>query len=151
ALYSPETVQIAQYQQQLTLAKQSLDQAERAVAAFEAENQEPVLQAQLTSQQLSLTDYLNRQHRYQLLLTDAQDLLNRLDPQPSTAAASPFDEAALLVLVAQASDSADETRTTPQIQIVVGGTPSGQTVGQLKGSVRTFSDDLKTRADETSG
>src|SRR5205085_9561165 len=39
ALYGPDTGQIAQYQQQLTLAKQALDQAERAVAAFEAENQ----------------------------------------------------------------------------------------------------------------
>ena len=153
ALYGPDTTQLVQYQQQLTLAKQTLAQAEQAQTASEAENQEPVLQAQLNSQQLSLTDYLNREHRYRLLVTDAEDLLNRLEQQDGSAAASPFDEAALLVLVAQASGNTDATLTTststPQIQITVGGgTPSGQTVAQLKGSVRAFISDLGTRADE---
>jgi succinoglycan biosynthesis transport protein ExoP len=153
ALYGPDTGQVAQYREQLALAKQALDQAERALTAFESENQAPVLQAQLASQQLSLTDYLNRQHRYRLLLTDAQNLLNRLEQQGASAAASPFDEAALLVLVAQASGNTEaETSTSaPQIQIVVGGAPSGQTVGQLMDSVRTFIDDLRIRTDDASG
>jgi uncharacterized protein involved in exopolysaccharide biosynthesis len=153
ALYGPDTTQVVQYQEQLALAKQTMDQADQALTAFQAENQAPVLRAQLDSQQLSLTDYLNRQHRYRLLVTDAEDLLNRLEQQDGSASASPFDEAALLVLVAQASgntDAKDTTSTsTPQIQITVGGgTPSGQTVAQLMGSVRTFIADLGTRSDE---
>jgi uncharacterized protein involved in exopolysaccharide biosynthesis len=146
ALYGPDTGQLAMYQEQLTLARQALEQAEQAVAAFESENQVTLLTAQLRSQEDSLTDYLNRQHRYQMLILDAQDLLNRLEQQDGGAAASPFDEAAFLVLVAQGSSNLGTSAASIQVEIVTGGSPSSQTVSQLSALVRTFITDLRARA-----
>jgi uncharacterized protein involved in exopolysaccharide biosynthesis len=167
-LYGPGTSQVAQYEAQLASAKADLDSAEQALAAFQAQNQAPALTAQLVSLQFSLTDYLNRQHRYSLILQDAQGLAARLEQQDAAAVASPAEQAALLILSAQASSSAvqvnpassktnadgDAPETEPitvqpqsiQIQVAVGGPASGQTIGQLARSVRSFIDSLQARA-----
>jgi uncharacterized protein involved in exopolysaccharide biosynthesis len=169
ALYGPDSPQMASYEGQLDAMGADLATAVGNRAAFQAQNQVGNLGARLGNLQGQLIGALNRQTRYPLLAADAQSLLTRLNGQDRSAPASTADEAALLLLVAQASDPGLPLPSNPvgtiinpsntdvdvnqqtagplQVQISVTGGASSQTVGALAEAVQNFIDDLNTRTE----
>jgi uncharacterized protein involved in exopolysaccharide biosynthesis len=137
-LYGPEAPQLAAYAAQLAEAETRLLEAERVLTAFQAQTPAALLTAELAARQASMTGYLSRERRFALLARDAQDLLARLETLSAQAPAAAADEAALLLLTAQAVVNAPDAGGAA-IQVQVGGAPaSGQTSGQLAAAVRAF-------------
>ncbi|MCC7360942.1 MAG: hypothetical protein IT317_15775 [Anaerolineales bacterium] len=153
-LYGPGTAQLESYSAQLAGAESELLAAEQALTAYEADNELLLRLARLDSLRASLADYLDREHIFELLRRDAQNLLARMEQADPQAPASLADETALLLLVAQAqslnsraSIGAGAGGSAPaQIQIQIGGaTTSGQTAGQLLVTLRAYLDALEAQ------
>jgi len=100
-LYSQDQANLAVYSEAEAEALAALDVADTALADFQAGNPVNILQAQLDSQQASLTDYLNRAHEAELLSQDLQDLLARLESLPAGAPGALADDLALLALTSR--------------------------------------------------
>ncbi len=100
-LYGQDQASLALYREAEAEALAALTAADTALADFQASNPVSILQAQLNSQQASLTDYLNRAHEAELLSQDLQDLLARLESLPAGAPAALADDLALLALTSR--------------------------------------------------
>jgi uncharacterized protein involved in exopolysaccharide biosynthesis len=100
-LYGQDQAALAVYQQELAKAQAELEQADAALAAFQASNQVNVLSAQLASQQAILTDLLNRQQQLALMQQDLGDLSGRLQRLAGDAPASLAEDLALLSLASR--------------------------------------------------
>ena len=100
-LYSQDQANLAVYSEAEADALAALNAADTALADFQAGNPVSILQAQLDSQQASLTDYLNRAREAELLSQDLQDLLARLESLPTGAPAALADDLALLALTSR--------------------------------------------------
>ncbi len=168
ALYGPDSPQMVSYQAQLDTARTTLATADAARAAYQTQNPVALLEAQLDSLKAQLAAAYDRQTRYTLLADDARSLLARLDGQDRTAPANTSDEAALLLLVAEATHtglpapvnstgnvkteggtSVDIIQQAPaplQVQIGITSGASSQTVSGLAEAVDSFTADLAERA-----
>ncbi len=168
ALYGPESPQMLTYQAQLETARATLAAADAARAAYQSQNQVSLLGAELDSLRAQLAAAYDRQTRYTLLADDVRSLQARLDGQAASAPASTTDEAALLLLVAEATNaglpaplnttgnvqtetgtSVDIIQQSPaplQVQIGITSGASSQTVRDLSAAVDTFATDLAARA-----
>jgi uncharacterized protein involved in exopolysaccharide biosynthesis len=124
-LYGQDQAALDVYQQQLSQAQADLDQADAALAAFQASNQVSVLSAQLASQQALLTDYLNNQHQVELMQHDLDDLSGRLERLDGDAPASLAEDLALLSLASRlyggqlVSFDQEQGRSTVPLQVQV--------------------------------
>lgn len=167
ALYGPDSPQMVSYQAQLEAARTHLAEVDLARAEYQSQNDVASLEAALGSLKAQLAAALDRQTRYALLADDARSLLARLEAQDGAAPASTADEATLLLLAAQASNtglpgpsssagsvqagsgtSIDVIQQSPaplQIQISIAGGVSSQTVNGLAAAVESFIADLATR------
>lgn len=167
ALYGPNSSQILSYQTQLDTATAEFNTALNNRATFQAQNQLGLAEALLDKLRGQLIGAIDRQVRYPLLAADAQGLLTRLNTQDASTPASTADEAALLLLVAQATETGipapdlqigtivipgetdvdvnQQSTRGLQVQINVTGGASSQTVGALAAAVQAFIDDLDTR------
>ncbi|MCC7361489.1 MAG: hypothetical protein IT317_18525 [Anaerolineales bacterium] len=168
ALYGPDSPQMASYAAQLEAARLTLEAADAARAAYQSQNEAAVYEAQLYSLKIQLAAAYDRQTRYTLLLDDARALAARLDQQNPSDPAATTDEATLLLLVAEATNSGlalpttsagtvkaeGDTRVdiwqpgvTPlQVQISILGGASSQSVGTLAEAVDAFAADVAARA-----
>lgn len=110
-LYAQDNANLTMYETQLADVKVQLEQADKALAVFQAQNQAGILQVQLTSQQAILSDYFLREHEFKLLLETTADVLSRLQSLDAAAPASFTDEVVRLMISAQAADSQMSTGT----------------------------------------
>ncbi len=170
-LYGPDSVQMENYGAQLEQARLALETADATRAAYQTQNVTGLLQAQLDNLQRQLDAAYDRQARLALLADDARGLQARLAEQDSSAFANTVDEAALLLLVIQATNpgltapqtglnlghlatgtNVDVVQQSPlaplQIQINITGGVSSQSVRSLSNAVRVFNDSLATRSSE---
>lgn len=125
-LYSQDQANLAVYSEAEAEALAALTAADTALADFQAGNPINILQAQLNSQQASLTDYLNRAHEAELLSGDLQDLLARLERLPANAPAALADDLALLALTSrvyggQLGNDPDGLESGSRLQLVIDG------------------------------
>jgi uncharacterized protein involved in exopolysaccharide biosynthesis len=123
-LYRQDQANLVVYSEAEAEALAGLNAADAALADFQASNPINITQAQLTSQQASLTDYLNRAHEAGLLSGDLMDLLTRLESLPANAPAALADDLALLALTSrvyggQLGTDADG-QASDRLQVVVG-------------------------------
>jgi len=100
-LYGQDQANLALYEQAEAQALADLNAAEAALAAFQSGNVVNILQAQLDSQQASLTDYLNRAREAKLLSQDLQELLARLNDLAADSPAAMADDIALLSITSR--------------------------------------------------
>jgi chromosome segregation ATPase len=163
-LYGQDAANLLTYETQLTTTKSALDDAEQALATFQANNQVAILTAQLNSQQAILTDYLNRVHQFGLLVQDAQDLRARLAKLDASAPSSFTDDLITLMLSAQtfggqmASLQSQPSLSQPslpsqsslplQVQISSGQSLSGKSVAEQAAVVDDLLDTLRARAED---
>ncbi len=163
-LYGQDAANLLTYETQLTTTKSALEDAEQALATFQANNQAAILTAQLNSQQAILTDYLNRAHQFGLLVQDAQDLHARLAKLDPSAPPSFTDDVVMLMLSAQAfggqmaslqsqpslsQPSLPSQSSLPlQVQISSGQSLSGKTVTEQAAVVDDLLNTLRARAED---
>jgi uncharacterized protein involved in exopolysaccharide biosynthesis len=119
-LYGQDQANLALYEEGLAEAEAALDVANADLAAFEATNRISILQAQLSNQQNSLSDYSSRAREAELLSQDLQDLLVRLESLPTSAPAALTDDLALLTLTnrvygGQSTGPSSDTRVQVQV------------------------------------
>jgi|GEM_PF-3285580 len=171
ALYGPDSPQMVSYTAQLETARATWAAADAARAAYQTQNQAGLIETQLGSLRAQLAAALDRQARLALLADDAFGLQTRLDEQDSAAPATTVDEAALLLLVIQATNTGltapqltpnlthvdfgtniDVVQQSPaaplQIQIGITGGVSSQTVRALTDAVQVFTESLDARIAE---
>jgi len=132
-LYGQDEANLSNYQEQLKTAEDRLDAAEEALAAFQASNQEAVLQAQLDTKQSAMTDYLRSLHSFELLAQDARDFLIRLEALDPNAPASLSDDLSMLSLSSRLFGGLGSSL---QLQVPSGQSLSGKTVSEQKAFVR---------------
>lgn len=90
--------QLQFYQQQLQRAEAELRAAEEALVAFQAQNQESILEHQLGSRQQMHADYLADQRQIAYIIQDIRGLREQLSRQPSEQTVSLADQLTALFL-----------------------------------------------------
>lgn len=127
-LYGRRSEDVTFFTEQLDDARSTLERAEEALIAYEAGNQQTILQARLNAKRSALSDYLAVQHELTLVIEDARALQQQLENQPASAPASLGDDLAALLLEIQALSRDVEL----PLQLQVGGGESlfNQTVGE---------------------
>jgi uncharacterized protein involved in exopolysaccharide biosynthesis len=160
-LYAQDQANRLMYQKQLDDARGGLKQADDALAAFQASNLVGILTAQLTSQQASLTDYLNRQHQLDLLTQDVRDVMARLNALAPEDPARLSEDLALLSITGRiygaqtqvtGSDNNSSTVTLPiQVQISSGQPLAGPAVADQRAYAQNLADTVAARLAESAG
>lgn len=149
-LYGADAEQVALFEGQMAAAETTLNEAELALAAFQARSDVAILEAQLSSRRTTLEDYLAGVRSLDVIVQDAQALQSRLRAQDAGAPVTLGDELAALLLEVsalrstqeKASFSSQETGESAswqrsvveglpiQIQIDAGGRLTDRTVGE---------------------
>jgi capsular polysaccharide biosynthesis protein len=97
-LYAQSSDDLTFFDAQQTEAEEELAQAEQDLVDFQALNRAAILDTQLISAREALTTTLKAAHSLEMTLEDARALQKHLRTRESTAAASPSDELAALLI-----------------------------------------------------
>jgi len=127
-LYGRRSEDVVFFGAQLEAARSALEAAEEDLVAFEAHNQQSILQSRLNAKRSALNEYLSVQTELTLVIEDARVLRQQWSEQPATAPASLADELAALVLKIQGLSQ--KVDLPLQLQVAGGASLSNQTFGQ---------------------
>lgn len=139
------------FEEQLTQAQAELDTANQALTEFQSRNQKAVLQAQLSSAQQDLGDYLVELRGIKRIVRNAQALRTSVAAQPGDALASAADGLTALQLQMQAFSVRAYSNDLPPIQLQVSDTAllsPELTVDELTASLDNLAATLKTWKEE---
>jgi polysaccharide biosynthesis transport protein len=128
-LYGKSADQLAFFEGQLAQARPDLDQAEQALVEFQKRNDSAILQAQLSTKQSALGNYLGMNESLVLLQQNVKNLQDQLARRPADSPSSLGDDLAQLML--QVSVLSAQSSSLPvQLQMPSTGGLSDRTVGQ---------------------
>ena len=128
-LYGKSADQLTFFEGQLAQARTDLDQAEQALVEFQKRNDSAILQAQLSTKQSALGNYLGMNESLVLLQQNVKNLQEQLARRPADSPSSLGDDLAQLML--QVSVLSAQSSSLPvQLQMPSTGSLSERTVGQ---------------------
>jgi uncharacterized protein involved in exopolysaccharide biosynthesis len=113
--------QLSYFEDQLSAAKQKMQQAEEKLIGFQARNRSMILDNELTALQQTQADQLARERQIALLLQDAEGLLKQLNGASNSDDPSAADQlaAVLLQLRAYGGVPSTDSSTSWQLQVNV--------------------------------
>ena len=128
-LYGKSADQLTFFEGQLAQARTDLDQAEQALIEFQKRNDLAILQAQSSTKQSALGNYLGMNESLVLLQQNVKNLQEQLARRPADSPSSLGDDLAQLML--QVSVLSAQSSSLPvQLQMPSTGSLSERTVGQ---------------------
>ena len=119
-LYQQQSNSVTFFEAQVAEASQELEKAEQALIDFQARNPINVVEAQLESKQMALSDYLAADRTISLIIQDARSLQQQLAQQDDNAPVTLADELAALYLQVDALNA----QASVPIQLQIGGSGS---------------------------
>lgn len=152
AIYQNGDKEVDFFETQLAAVEVQLTEAEEALIAFEAQNEQTILSAQLSSLQRTQSDYLADQRTIAYLIQDLEGLQTQMARQPGTQAASLADDLTTLYLQIKAFNA--EAAAPIEMQINTADSLSKKSVADqvafldnLVGTLETKSDEIDERLD----
>ena len=149
AIYQNGDQDVAFFEAQAAAAQTELSEIEKALVAFEGENEHAILNAQYQSLQRSQSDYLADQRMIAYLVQDLKGLQSQMAQQPGTQIASLADDLTTLYLQIKAFNA---DATVPiQMQINTAESLSKKSVTEQIDDLMFLSETLETKSDEIDG
>ncbi len=147
------------FEEQLQRAEAELQSAEQALIEFQARNQQAILEAQLSSAQRDLEDYLIEQRELERVVRNARMLQDRVADWPAEAQATPGDDLTALLLELRAFDVQTSREGSEEVELGTGSSiwlqisdatllASGRTAGELRAFLDGLATTLEARSAE---
>jgi len=131
------------FEVEVARAKEKLDQAERALAAYQGQNELPVMEARYASLRSLQAQYLAEQRRIEGLLLDVATLRSQLDARLPTDLLTFDDQLAVLGLSLKSLNA--EVSAPVQLQITDMDSLTGRTVSEALTYLNTLEENLRIK------